>query len=222
MSVFSCAMHRPLHTRIFVLQMMLEFLSFVSCPVDIDAYLDASRSSASVSWTEPLLPSVHSEVVVMSSIGSWQPVFTFSLGTHVITYATQELDLGGTLKCEFKVRVQYGFAIQSNSIGHLNTDPYAMDFLVDDDGLTGGGAPVPVFVGDVLLNGLSIGIRSPPNKPFSLFLRTGFLAQIVVELNWCETGAFPVDLAGFVSDQAAVRSCMCACVRARCVSATGY
>ncbi len=54
----------------------------------------------------------------------------------------------------------------------------------------------------MLANGLSIGILSPPNLPFSLFLLPNYRGQLLIRLQWCESGTFPVSPANFVAKAA--------------------
>ncbi len=115
----------------------LEFISFVSCPNDIDQYLDPTKTSAVVSWTQPVLPSIYSSVAVTSSLGAWQSSYSFNVGVYAVTYSTPALDFGGAITCAFKVRIQYGFAINVTDIGHLFTAASMLDFIVDDDGVSG-------------------------------------------------------------------------------------
>ena len=189
----------------------LEFISFVSCPNDVDQYLDPSKTSAVVSWTRPVLPAIYSSVAVTSSLGAWQSSYSFNVGVHTVTYSTAALDFGGAVACVFKVRIQYGFTVNVTDIGHVATSTNTLDFMIDDAGVSNGGAQIPAFIGDVLGQGLSIGVLSPPKKPFSLFLRPNFSAKLLIYLHWCETGTFPTSPTNFQSMPAKV--CL-DCVRA--------
>ena len=196
------------------LQLNLEFISFVSCPSSINEYLDPSKTAASVSWARPTLPSIYMATVpVTSSLGAWQAAYSFNVGTHTVTYSTEPLDLGGKVVCEFTVSIYYGFKVTVTDIGHIATSSSLLDFMVDDAGVSNGGSQIPAFNGDVLGEGLSIGILSPPKKPFSLFLRPNFKTKLVIQLTWCETGVFPTDLTDIFAPTPAQ---VCAASRGSC------
>lgn len=190
-------------TTTFALQ--LEFVSFVSCPSDINEYLDPAGTSARLSWTRPVLPSINSAVVVTSSLGAWQDSYSFNVGTYKITYTTPNLDIGGAVTCAFTIRVQYGFALTVTSIGHIAGQTSLLDFMVDDEGISNGGSLVPAFSGEIISKGISVGVLSPPKRPFSLLLRPNFKAQMHVE-QWCVSGSFPTTLtvSNFVASAASI------------------
>ena len=73
---------------------------------------------------------------VTSSLGAWQDSYSFGVGAHIVTYSTPMLDIGGAVTCTFKINIQYGFAVNVTDIGHLLTTSNALDFMVDDAGLS--------------------------------------------------------------------------------------
>ena len=166
---------------------------FLSCPADQSLYLSPSETQASVAWTPPQLPAFLSSLAVTQDLGataSESSPYLYPAGVHDISYTSEPLDIGGSLRCAFTVSIRYGFSLQVQAVGRREGVKVTQDYLVVEAAESAQGARLPSFDGPLRADrDLNVGIFAPESKPFTVSPAAGNHVRLVVFMQWCQAGS---------------------------------
>ena len=174
--------------------LVVQFLVFLGCPTDINAYISLDADTATVSWTEPRLPAAIDHLSVTRELADAEgspgalerPPFVYPVGTRTITYTTPPLTVGSPLRCTFSVTTQHGFELEVDAIGRQQSGSLLHEYLVADDGTYSGVRQLPAFNGTVeAQRTIGMGVVAPPGTPFTLRPLAGSDVRISVLWQWC-------------------------------------
>jgi hypothetical protein len=150
----------------------VQTLVFLNCPMDINVYVRLNETNAAVGWPAPRLPDSLGDLLIFRELGdteSSQAPFSYGVGSRTVRYETEPLSsVNVGIVCEFEVNVRTGFNVPVENIARVATPLAVQEFILVDQGSSSDGAKLPTFAGPLEGRTLSVGIRSPPGKPFSI------------------------------------------------------
>jgi serine/threonine protein kinase len=167
------------------LEVVISIVGFVSCPDPTVVYLSPSEDAVTLDYPEPSLGVSGSDIAVTVN----RQGRDFGAGEHEVVYTSATLDVGGALTCRFVVTVINGFSFQATFIGHDAFSSAVYDYIVEDSRADPRVLAPQPFTGDILTRDFAYGIESPRGRPFSLALKAGLNARLIISLEWCISGA---------------------------------